>query len=618
MPRAPLLAILTVLFALIVPATATATAPGAGTWQEAHQTNGDVRVTVGADGVALFRHRIRLRIVAGRFKYVDLLGLDPRGEVASDVRVLPEKGSEIAGRAEPSPKVPGATRLTFDDPKGLSRGVYTIDVSYRMDLIATDVLVRDGGLLKLAWTSPAAAEGVDGARVVFDLPAAKTPPRLASVDDAPTTVVTIDRGTERDEVELLRARVPRGEAVTWALRVDPNAFASSRADALAPPKVSPRASVDPSGRDAARGAAALAGLALVWLLLASAKRRSIVARAARIAPVLPVPTALLPFLHATAAVSGALCLVSGHVLVSGAAFLLAILLATYRTAQVPVSPRGPGRWKEVADADVLVPSPVSAVDPFDVGTRAGKLALLLLGVSTLASSLLLVDVVPFAHVALPLAALTLVPLFVTGTRAQEPRSPAALAAEGLAPARDALARIVDLAHVDLAPIARVKEGSVEIDEVRLACAPAIRIPGLRGIELALATSQDAWVAPPPSPEVLVRYEDGSSAGAKIARIARGMPVVVGRSPDEKVLRVSPRVPTPEGAARLVARLLGELEGRRTSDLAPIPAEGGEPRAPSARPGKGRRYRGPERRLPGRRPATVTRAGGAQAGAGTVV
>jgi hypothetical protein len=67
--------------------------------------------------------------------------------------------------------------------------------------------------------------------------------------------------------------------------------------------------------------------------------------------------------------------------------------------------------------------------------------------------------------------------------------------------------------------------------------------------------------------VLVRYEDGSPAGARIAALAPRPRVVPGRSPEEKVARLVPMDPTPEAAARLLGALVRELEGRRVSDRA---------------------------------------------------
>jgi hypothetical protein len=186
-------------------------------------------------------------------------------------------------------------------------------------------------------------------------------------------------------------------------------------------------------------------------------------------------------------------------------------------------------------------------------------------------------IVPGAAIGVPLAVAMLVPLFATATRGQMPRTPEELAVGFLRPTRDALGLLVDLAHVELGCVARLRERTREVDEVRLACAPGDRIPGLRAIELALATSSGAAAIP----EVLVRFDDASPAAAKIACVAPRVPIVPGRSAEEKVLRLRPSAPTAAAAARLVARLLDELEGRRAADRAKTPP----------------RYDGPERRAP---------------------
>jgi hypothetical protein len=108
------------------------------------------------------------------------------------------------------------------------------------------------------------------------------------------------------------------------------------------------------------------------------------------------------------------------------------------------------------------------------------------------------------------------------------------------------------------------------------------------------------------PEVLARFDDGSQAASKLAQLAPGLRVVPGRGPDEKVLRLAPRVPTPSGAARLLARLTAELEGRRASDRAAgvANAADGSSVAPT-RPS--RRFSGVERRVTQARPAARTTA-----------
>jgi hypothetical protein len=573
-------------------------------WEEIHQTSDDVRVTVGADGVAMVQHHLRYRVVAGHFKAFDFVGLDPRAELVAESLVLPEKGGELVAQAIVNPKVPGSVQITFDEPRGLGRGVYVTDVRYKLDLVAAKMLVRDGAMWRLAWTAPASPEGHDGARVVFELPSAPTEPRLASPEQAQTTLATLRREPGKDELELVRAHVPRGEAVVWSARVDPKAFPRVVSAELRPPA-------------AARGAAAPAPNHVPSVLLACAlailagglafalrTKQGLVAsaceaRSVRARPLLPLRAGLAPFAYGASAACALALLLWGTPAYGALLVVLAMALAAHRAPASVVKPRGPGRWQPVTDESVLVARPREPApgDALDIGTRAGKLTALALVVVVALVSYVMRTRVAGVSIAVPLAAVALVPLLTTGTRAQLPRAPGELAARVLAPARDVLARLVDLAHVDVRCLARFREGTTTYDEVRLACAPTDRIPGLRTIELALATLEPG--APAALPEVLVRFDDGSEAAAKIAQLAPGIRVVPGRAPEEKVLRLAPRAPTPSGAARLLARLACDLEGKRASDRAPSAAA-----APPSSRGPGRGFTGVDRRLPRPRPAVA--------------
>lgn len=571
-----------------------------GGWQEAHRSADDVRIVIGPDGAARVEHHVRYRVVAGRLKTFELAGVDPTAELEPEATVTATTqaqaepahgGKSVASAAPPvapsahverSPKIPGAVRVTVDDPKGLPRGTFTIDVAYKLDLVATKALVRDGAMWRVAWTAPAAPEGMDGARVTFDLPAATTEPSLASSEQTATTIATTRHAGERDEIELVRAHVPRGEAVTWAVRVDPRAFPKVASPELRP--ASPVTTALPartSSSGALLGAGVLAVLAGALAAL-RARKQSALARTCALAgvlprPLVPVPARLAPLSFGLATALALASFLWGSPAAGSVLLVAAMTLATFRPPRVIPRPRGPGRWSEVEDARVFVlPAHVAAEgDALDLGTRRGKLVVAGLAALVAAVAFLLRAHVPYAHVAIPLVATALVPLFATGTRAQMPPAPEELAARLLAPARDALAASVDLTHVDLVPIARLREGSRRFDEVRLACSPHVRIRGLRTIELALATAPEGTSA---IPQVLVRFDDGSSAAQKVAALAPGMEIVVGRVPEEKVLRVTPRVPTPRDAARLVARLLRELEGRRAEDREePAPAFTGKER-----------------------------------------
>ena len=561
--RAHLLLLVLCAFLFVAPRSASA-----GGWQEVHQTSDDVRIVVGPDGQGTVTHHLRYRVVAGRFKSFELAGIDSRAELVRETVVLPEKGDEIAGAVELDPKVPGTVRVTFDAPKGLGRGSYVVDVKYRIDFVGAKLLMRDSAMWQLAWTAPPAPEGHDGARVVFELPPAPTEPRLFTSEAAMTTLATLRRSAAADELELVRPHVPRGEAVTWSIRVDPKAFAKLTSNETRVAFSSARHDVAiPSHATTILTAALLAALAGALAFGFSKKQEAAThaarARLAEPRPLVRLPWGIGPFVFAALAIAGFAELLWDSAILGAALVVFAMIVATHRSPVPMGRPRGPGRWHPIADERVFRRALPAEGDFFDLSSNRGKGFALSLWLVLAVVTWILSGRIPGIVVAAPLASAALIPLFVTGTRRQLPPTAEELATRMLAPARDALAKLVDLAHVDLRCIARFREGQKgDIDEVRLECVPAEPVQGLRAIELAVATSKDGQVS---IPEILVRFDDGSGAASKLADLARGAPVVPGRSIEEKVQRLVPRVPTAQGAARLLSRLVQELEGRRASD-----------------------------------------------------
>lgn len=574
MPRRALLYFVLVISAVLALLSAPAHAGG---WQEIHQAADDVRIAVSPDGKALVEHHLRFRIVAGRFKSFDVTGIDQAAQIITETLVLPVAGGELPAKIEPNPKVPGALKITLTDaPKGVSRGSYVVDVKYKLDLVATKMLVNDGGMWRLAWTAPPAPEGRDTVRVVYQLPSAPTEPRIAAADGAGTFLPTLRRKPDGDELELVRPHVPRGEAVTWAVRVDPKAFAPLAAAQHEEGKklaetVGPAALAPEEPRPLPLYAAVLAVVAGLFAAILRTKQSATATACSAIGvvarPLVPIPPSFAPFAYGAAVAAALALFLWAEPLAGAAAVVGAMLLAAHRAPLGVARPRRPGSWRTVASSSVLLPpaeEPTSG-DLFDLGTRRGKLAALAVVAAVAGLAFALRLRVAGAVVAIPLTATALVPIFTTGVRAQLPLRPEGLAARVLRPVRDALARIVDLGHVDLSCIARVRDDA-RVDEVRLACAPSERIPGLRAIELGVATSRDL-ADRAAIPEVLVRYDDGSEAAAKIAGIAQGAKVVPGRSPDERVLRLAPNAPSSGETARLLARLLADLEERRSAESA---------------------------------------------------
>jgi hypothetical protein len=554
---------------------------GASSWQEVHATADDVRIEVAPDGIATVQHHLRYRVVAGHFKTFEIAGLDPRAELLPDAVFTSEKaGTEVAARVETVAKTPGTVRIVIDEGKGLGRGAYLVDVKYRLDLARTKMLVRDGAMWKLSWTAPPAPEGRDGASVVFDLPAAPTEPRLAG--ETSTTLPTLRRGPERDELELVRAHVPRGEAVVWSARVDPKAFPLVKSPDLRTIAPLPEPPIGTISKSHVVRALLALGLALLAGLFAFALRMKEVAvdasaRATGATPRPLVPIGLLrPYLYGITGAAALAMLLWSSPTFGAVLVLLAMALAADRAPAPVVRPRAPAVWQRAKDTKALLAKRVALpIDAFDLSSRRARLLFAALALVVAALAYALRMHVPQIQLALPMASIAIVPLFVTATRAQLPRTAVDLAQAALRPVRDALAARVDLTHVELGTIARTSADGT-IDEVRLVCMPRDRTPGLSSIEVALAVASSGAY----TPEILVRFDDGSPAAERILGRAYDL-VVTGRVPEEKVLRITCGDATASAVARELARLLGDLEGRRMSDRNETP----------------RAYRGPERRKP---------------------
>ncbi len=536
-------------------------------WQEVHRVSEDVRIELGPDAVAIVQHHLRYKIVAGQFKTLDVAGLDPRGELAPDVRILAEKGgAEIPAKIERLAASPGNARLVTEDGKPLGRGSYAVDVRYRLDFVGAGLVAKEGAMWTVSWVTPAGREGHDSARIVFSLPAAPTEPRVAATLEPTTTLATLRRAPSRDELELVRVHVPSGEAVTWAARVDPRAF-----DAVTAPHLRPPVQGVESAR-LARFARPLSIVAWCMLLFGAAwllrtKRQSIARAAARgeggAQPLLPRLKPWQPALHGVTLTSSLASLLWWSPWVGGGLVLVSLVLASHRVVRCPPRPRGPGVWRQVPDAELL--SAKTNRDSgawLDASTAQGSAALAVLLFAVLGAAWALSGWIPSAALAVPLACSALLPIFVTGMRAQIPPRPKELAMRALRPVRDALGRRADLEHLEVGFVARELHASNDIDEVRLSCVPRDRMPGLRSIELAVLVGPDGTDV---LSEVLVRVEDASSAAGRLARLAPGISVVVGRSLDEKVLRLRPVDSSASATARLISELAVALEGRRGSD-----------------------------------------------------
>ncbi|HLK40480.1 MAG TPA: hypothetical protein VKU41_27195 [Polyangiaceae bacterium] len=544
-------------------------------WQEAHQVGDDVEVRVESDGTASVRHLLKWGVAHGPLRWIDLIGVDPSVDLAPEVAIEGDRGrtwSAHTVRLAPGPLGEGIVRIAVDDPRALMRGTFTFEVRWRVDLVAGGVLVKDGGTWRLSFGSPPAADGFEGAKTTFDFPAAPDAPRpirpdTGLVDDG--VVASVRREGDRDQLELVRPHVGRSESVRWTVRVD--AHALSRVPGPASPAVAEiRTAPEP---DRVRGVSLLALLAalggalgtLVWR-----KARSFDAACGAYGGVarglLPGPVALRAAV-AGAALAGAVGLQTADEALGAAVLVaLAVLAAAIRAPRLGRPARGPGRWLMLRPDDAFLPRD-AATEVRGPPGWAVPVALALVSLAAVVARrfsaegpwLVLLDSAP------------LVALAATGRRSQLPPHGARDAVPWLLPSFRRLRAIDALRAV---PWARVAAEGAAFDELRLLVLPRVAIPGLLGIEVALAwgTTPVGWA---PTPEILVRFLEGSAAAAlvstlmstvlsKVAPSARPSP---GRRPDERVVRLSPSASSPSSVVALVRALAHELTDRRAASPA---------------------------------------------------
>ncbi len=545
-------------------------AGGVAKWTEWHAIGDDVRVAIDGAGLARVEHALRYRVVMGPLRQIDLTGFEKNAVLAPDATVTADDGREFPAHVEA--KGEGALRLTVDETKGLKRGSYTFRLHYDVDLIAAKELVKDGAMWRLSWRSPLATEGYDDARVLVHVPPAPTEPRALKTGPRPQAeqegsgeggedgvVASLRRAADSDELELVRPHVARGESPLWAARLDPKAFPGVHTPELRPPPPPPPP--EPNRVNEAALAAGLLAVALLFGGLVRAKMRAFASACVRAGatprPLMPLSPTMLGAIAGVVAAGGVALECVGWTTRGALVLVVAMALALSRTPRVRRAPRGPGRWIALPAKQALR-EPDTAGQWLDVGTRAGKVAALLALLLVCGLCVASRALSPEAPYLVAIDALVLVPLFVTGRLVQLPPDLARAPAPLLARAFASLSRDPSL---DVAPWARVPIGGEMHDELRLLVLPKASLPGLVGIELAIAWTRTATGFAPRA-EVLVRVHDGSDAAGRLPQVAPFARPVTGRRPDEKVIRLSPSLPGRDGAVALVRRLAGEVTNRR--------------------------------------------------------
>ncbi len=529
--------------------------------QEAHQTGNDIRVRVEPNGAASIVLQLRWVLAHGPLRSVDVPGIDPAAVVDPDVRISADDGRVLVARAARYDD--RTVRVTLDDPRALVRGGFAFELRFQADLVATRALVREGARWRLTWSAPAAADGFDAQRTVFELPAAPDPPQpivaeTGAVDES--AVMSFRREPGHDVLELVRPHVARGETVASTIRFDPRGMVGVVDPRLRPP---PASLPEPNRVREIAALAALLGLGVAFGLLVAHRGRAFRAacaeRAARSRALLPLPDlvrASLAGAFLAAAVALELADANGA---AAACIALATLSASLRAPLANRTARGPGRWLALRPQEAFAPSG-AAPAWLDASTGAGRLAALLVAALVVATALAAARFGGLEPWLFALDAAPLVPLFATGTSSQLPPHAARSAVSFMA---SVFGRLQSTDTLRVAPWARLAEHPAGPDELRLLVLPRAAMPGLVGVEIGLAWSSTpgGWAA---RPEVLARVLDGTPAAAKLAAELPAVRLVPGRRPDERVAVLTPRTPTRLGGASLARALAGALTDRRVS------------------------------------------------------
>ena len=549
-------------------------------WVETEVRSHLATVDVDRAGRALVSEDLTLAVRGGPLPGFELAGVDLDAETLPDATVTSVPGSKAQLPATPlllEKRDDGTLRIEIDRDKGLRTGVYQFHFQYRTDLLKRDLIRREGNDAEVRWVGPRFNEGIDSARVLFRLPAGPTPPVLP---DAGASTGRIDEGdalggvfignlhrlADKDELDIVRPHVSRGEPVLWRVRVSAKAF-----DAFTNPIATARVEKSPNARALALGAATQPRQRLSWWLCAAlaalayafavaTKWRvfsdSCARRTARPRALVPLPIGL------RAAASGTL-LAAAFVSAAwfdratlGALLLVsAMALAAQYASPEKIVLRGPGQWLPLSDAEAFQRRAAPLLGRFmDAGTWQG--AAVLGGVClivAIAASYLLAHA-PYQALLLVLGASCLLPLFFTGRMAQ---LPADLAMDPRRLLCSLLKRLRAKDGLKVVPWARIPEASAEPDELRLLLQVPGAVRGLLGLEVGVEYL--AGVAGSAgAPFVLIRAREGSLA---VSALPRELSWTRGRKADERAAILRPRLPTAFHCEQLLLELVARLRDR---------------------------------------------------------
>jgi hypothetical protein len=576
--------------ALLLAAIPAQAVPG---WVETRVTAHAATVDVERNGTATVTQELGVRLRGGPLAELPVAGVDSDAEPLPDATVICTDDKKFGTVPLSVAREPdGSLKLTVERERGLRTGSYVFRFSYRTQLAKRDLIRRVGSHVELRWVGPRFDDGLDSARVTFRIPEANVAPMLPSPGSSGAAVNELDelggvfvgnlrRAPGKDELEILRPHVARGEPALWRVWVADSAFDAFTAVA-APQSPTLLASHElgesPRERLGWLIGAVVAGLAFGSLVFAKWRgfQAAAALRNAEARALLPLAPGL------RAALSGVLL---GLAVIAGGRWdeptwvgllLLGVMAcATLFATPGRAAPRGPGQWLPLSEADAFArqatPLPGRLLDG---STLVGGLVFAALVVGVVVLHFLERRHSPYRAVELLLGATVLLPVFLTGRAQELPAVP------GGDPRRMLQRVLTGLRRrgVRAVPLARLPQGSRNADELRLLLQPRGALTGLMAVEVGTdhALGLGGVVA---EPYVLLRVREGSPC-------AQALPAQTsfqrGRKAEERVAVLRPKLPTVAETLALVAELLEVLTQRPAAPAPPISASSSAGRPASAR------------------------------------
>jgi hypothetical protein len=553
-------------------------------WVESEVRSQVATIDVDRTGKALVTEDLTLAVRGGPLPGFELSGVDLDAEPLPGASVSSVASSRAQLAATPlllDKRDDGTLRIEIDREKGLRTGVYSFHFQYRTDLLKRDLIRREGSEVEVRWVGPRFEQGIDSARVVFRLPAGPTPPVLPDVNGSSgrlqdgdalggVFIGNLHRLADKDELDIVRPHVSRGEPVLWRVRVSAKAF-----DAFANPLPAPHLEKASSARALSLGsgaqprqrlrwwlAAALAALAYAFAVAAKWRYFAALcdARAALARSLVPLPVGL------RAAASGTL-LASAFIsaawfdqaTLAAALLVLSMALACQYAAPAKVTLRGPGQWLPLSDREAFARSSTPVAGRFlDAGNLAGFTVFAVLCALILVAAWALFARAPYQALLLLLGAACFLPLFFTGRAAQ---LPADLALRPRALLERLAIRLRRAPGIKVVAWARIPEGRAAADELRLLVQVPGALRGLLGVEIGVEYGA-AIGSSAAAPFVLVRAREGS---AVVSALPLELVWTRGRKADERAALLRPRLPTVAHCERLLLELVAQL---RENDQTP--------------------------------------------------